>query len=72
MIRVLGRERYKTVGEFQSKFWSMHRSVSGGIRTGLGVVPGTSGGLRGIKVASGGLWLQVDRGEWLQAMRGPK
>ena len=41
--------------------------VSEGIRIGLRVVPGTSGGFRGIKVAG----LMAPGGEWLQAVRGP-
>ena len=61
----------------------MHRGVSEGIRTGLGVVPGTSGGFRRL-VAPGSEWLQVMRGpkwqeaqvapsgRWLQAMSGSK
>ena len=55
MIKVLGKGEVQTVGEFRGKFRGMHQGVSEGIRTGLGVVPDTSGGFRGIKVASGGL-----------------
>ena len=62
MIKVLGKGEVQNSGEFWGKFQGMYQGVSEGIRTGLGVVPGTSGGFRGIKVASGGLWLQVVSG----------